>query len=735
MPRKNQTSARVDHARSQFKALLLDNPNYFGNLKESSQAPVLKMQANTRFEEIGCVGYQPQLKRLEAVVFVKQPSGYGGDICTAGTQEFVRFYLSFDGGATWQDQGLTSFTAYDIPEGTRGRKRLEYAVSLSIDPPELLCEVENVILARAILSWNLAPPADTPNYNPVWGEVHNTHILVDPYQQDAPLGAFLAAAQTELPEQLSQVVDLSQKVTLKKPRKLSASELKELYHDKDVEPERFGLAEVQKHLDEPTGEAMALGEVAFADLDVDAAAIAASLSAGDGSTRYEELVCVGLNSEQDELVGVLKIKLPYGFSGDPCTAGSTEYVTFWGDFDGNGSFETCLGTAVVQVYDIGKVPEAGLEYAVALPVDVNDWLQPCKKGPKVVRLRATLSWETPPPCANPNWVPVWGNREETLIHIRPGRPFEKGDFTPYLYSVCNIGVCQIDQSTGWAPGDRPFGRGVRIAGEIPAAVAVAAPNTLKYRVSVRPLNDFTIPIGPWQALNNPFSVQLTQGFGLNPPIVYGQLQQVDGSNFYTYREHGSPVLGPWRRVTAPNRLLAVWATTEAQTGLWEIKVEALDLLNNLYVAGLQICVVDGTTRQNVNIRLDQTPPEADLAITGFSRNGGPVQPAIDCATFQVGDVIHGTYVATDAPENHFGVLTLTVEPSDAANGATVNPPVRTYPTVLGPGESSSWTLDTAGMDPCGFTVRLQVWDRTIVGCGNRFKDEDFVGFCLVAAPA
>jgi hypothetical protein len=52
------------------------------------------------------VGFQPQFNRLEAVVFAKQQSGYGGDLCARGTQEYVRF-SSLDNGATWQDQGPT----------------------------------------------------------------------------------------------------------------------------------------------------------------------------------------------------------------------------------------------------------------------------------------------------------------------------------------------------------------------------------------------------------------------------------------------------------------------------------------------------------------------------------------------------------------------------------------------------------------------------------------------------
>jgi len=157
--------------RGAFKALLLTNPNYFGNLEESKLQPVLPILKNSFYEELGCVGYHPQQERLEAVVYVKQPSGYGTDICGPGTPEYVRFYLSRDGGATWQDQGMTSFQAYNIPEGTEGNKRLEYAVTLPIDPRRRFCFFDPVARVRAILSWNDPPPANMPNWLPVWGEV------------------------------------------------------------------------------------------------------------------------------------------------------------------------------------------------------------------------------------------------------------------------------------------------------------------------------------------------------------------------------------------------------------------------------------------------------------------------------------------------------------------------------------------------------------------------------------
>ncbi len=396
--------------RAQFRALLLSNPNYFGNVEASPFQPVLNLQLNTRYEEIGSVGYQPQLRRLEAVIFVKQPFGYGGGICSNGTQEFVRFYLSFDNGATWQDQGLSSFHAYDIPEG---RSRLEYAVTRRINPPRKFCKQGNVILARAILSWNTLPPPNNPNFRPVWGDVHNTHIQVEPYKK------LLVTPTVDLPlDVLAKSIEQSETMEVAKPKPLGAVELQALYKGKDVEPHRYALADVQKLIDTPTlTEAMMSPgyKGVLSELNIDLADLIGKFFPVDGSTRYEELECVGLNTKEDMLVGVIRVKLSSGYSGNLCSPGSKEYVTFWADFDGNGSFETCLGTASVNVHDIDEVPREGLEYAVSLPVNLDKYRQPCKKGPKVVRIRAILSWQTAPPCNNPNYIPVWGNREETRI--------------------------------------------------------------------------------------------------------------------------------------------------------------------------------------------------------------------------------------------------------------------------------------------------------------------------------
>ncbi len=733
-----EVSGKTLKFRRGFKKLLLKNPNYFGNLEASELSAEAEISGNTSYEEIGCVGFQPQLNRLEAVVFVNQPSGYGGDICTAGTPEYVRFYLSFDGGVTWKDQGVTNFTAYNIPQETEGRKRLEYAVAIEVAPRKRWCHVENTILARAILSWNFEPPADQPNFQPVWGEVHNTHILVDPFKADITVGELLDESEFTLDSTFAPLVDSSQTLTLAKPKQLALADLAKLYQGR-VEPRRFGFAHVQKMLDTPglleklvTAESTSI----FQDLDIDISDLLVNLPSSDGNTRYEELECVGLDNERDELVAIIRVKKPAGYSGDPCTDGSTEYVTFWGDFDNNGTFETCLGTAQVKVYDIDRIPDEGLEYSLQVPVNLNPYRRNCEEGPRLVPIRAILSWQSAPPCNNPNYVPTWGNREQTLVQIRAGNAIEDGDYTPFLYSLCNQDVCSINQGSGLDNLDRPYGGGINIQGEIPAAPALNAADTLKYKIWVRPLNNNGTPKGSYQALANDFKVTIQESTGGSTPISYPFIQKVDTADgYYTYREYGTSP-GKWRRVISPNRQLAQWNSTSYGSGLWEIMIRAKDSLNNYYLAGVTKCVADSSTRQNVKVKLDQTLPFAELEITGFSSKGGKIQPAVDCSTFQIGDVIHGNYTATDAPDDHFKELHLQLQPAKIngnVHGVIPTPSFRSYYNhgVLGSGEAGSWQLDTSSLPACGYTVRLLVRDRTIASCRSGHSASDFVGFCVV----
>ena len=70
---------RMEDLRKRAKTLLLGNPNYFGNLAELKieglPQPVVKIVGNTTYEELTCLGLNPDTRILTAIVRIKQPSG------------------------------------------------------------------------------------------------------------------------------------------------------------------------------------------------------------------------------------------------------------------------------------------------------------------------------------------------------------------------------------------------------------------------------------------------------------------------------------------------------------------------------------------------------------------------------------------------------------------------------------------------------------------------------------
>lgn len=682
--------SRYEKERNQFRALVLANPNYFGNLKVSPFQPALNIQSNTTYEEIGCVGFQPKFNRLDAVVYVKQPSGYGGGVCSDGTPEYVRFYLSFDNGATWVDQGLTSFQAYNIPEGTSGVKRLEYAVSLQVNPPKKFCFVKNLAIARAILSWNVPPPPNDPDFIPVWGNVHDTRIQIAP-RRLIILDDLLQALKVKVTPALNAALDLKQEFPGAEPKSLGLAELKALYKGKAVPEHRFALAEIQRAVKQPMvfDSLMAQGfQGAFPELDIDLTKIVDILFPSDGNTSYEELECIGLNTNQDTLVGVIRVKLPSGYLGGTCTAGSAEYVTFWADFNNNGTFETCLGTASVKVFDIDNIPKEGLEYSVSLPIDLTQHRQPCIDGPKVVRIRAILSWQVAPPCNNPNYVPVWGNREETLIHITPGPKID--GVVPLISILGGIPVGKINNFTGMITSDAVFadnnlppdalGRACPFGGR----VNVRGPqyDGFKYHVQARKVGEVA-----WTTLTTSLKV-----VDLNGDVSD---HFPDASGKFTYLPFNQNIAN----------LLALWDTSGDD--LWQVRIQIFDLFDNLQPG------VD-THR----LQLDNTAPVASLVIESGVGN---------CGKFNVGEVLSGHFVARD---DHFGSYSLAVKPSINDPGEGIPSPASgVTQTASAPGDA--WTLDTTGMDPCGYIIEVVATDRAILNSASvGHHTSASAGFCL-----
>jgi hypothetical protein len=673
-----------EQLRANLNILLLANNNYFGNLPESGLTPVVSIVNDTSYEELGCVGYSAALSRLEATIAIKQTSGYDGGVCTNGSQEYIRFYLSFDGGKTWQDQGVAGFTAYDIP----GPKPLEYSVALPVSLPENFCFIQNLPQVRAILSWNNIPPANAPGFTPVWGNVVNATIQ-SPARELFILGDLLEQAKVQLPANIKQAVNLQQTVAATPPVTLSASAVAAIYKGKPVSPSRYLYPSIVQ-LSE-TQLPASLG-----DVGVNLGEVIGGILSTSGNTDYEELDCVGLDVNRSMLVGIVKVKLPYGFNGGLCTAGSTEYVAFWVDW---GSGYQYAGTVTLNVHDISSFPAGGLEYAAVLPINLASHMQPCANGAQTAKVRAILSWQTAPPVSNPNYVPVWGNQVNALVQIPSGQPTQVG--TPSITSIGGIGIANIDTTGATSqPGTTVPGAVFELLGLPADPYSSTRQCPFGSRIVVRGLPSVGYKYRVW--VQDTGSVAATK---LITPIVTtdssgnNSTQSPDSEGFFTYLNESQNF----------DFILAYWDSTG--NDLYYLWLEIADSSDNVL----------GRT-PNYLVQLVNTAPIADIHID----SGG------DCKQFVKGsESITGHFVATESgtgTTGQIGHYTLQTLPG----GNAPSPSSGTSDTGASPG--APWSLSLAGMNPCGYVVLLDVWDNTILNSeyGAWNGNDSSVGFCVVA---
>ncbi|HEY1983962.1 MAG TPA: hypothetical protein VGG85_01050 [Terracidiphilus sp.] len=696
-------------ARQNFHALLLANPNYFGNLIDSPYKAVFKIQGDTAYDSIGCLGYNPQLEQLRATINIKQTGGYSGGVCSNGSQEYVRFYLSYDGGTVWQDQGLTAVNVFDVP----GPKPLEYAVTLQISPKEEFCFVQNLPLARAILSWNSPPPANAPNWTPVWGNIVDAQIQIEGFDIIL-LSTLLADAKVQLPEQYAQAIDLAQPIKAATPMALSAVDLHNLYANLNVPQHRYlgpllataatspALATIPKK--PATASSGIKASIAFGGIsDINLAALIEAWLNTNGDTTYEQLDCIGLNPNSSQLTGILEVKQSAGYSGGPCSAGSREYVAFWMDW---GSGWEYAGTTSVVVHDYSITAPTRLEYNVFLPIDLLSHAKPCYDGPQTARVRAVLSWNTPPSTTNPYAHVVWGNAREALVLIPPGQVIGTGQQLPVLSAVGDVEVSKIGAdgrivdavtiTTGAHFVDAPFGGRITLAGQISNPTA-----GLKYRVMKAPHG--TLAFAP--VVNEPGGLTLTiNTFSGGVWTQSDQTFHADVDGYYTYQDYSPDHF-------VEGQVLGVWNTTAADSGY------AYNLRVDLYAFPAPDIQSDVVT-----VQVNNDAPTAILSPT-FG----------ECGKLAPGDSITGVFTAT---ASDFGSFGFSILPPGPANGVLPAPPsgasVKLGGAILDPGVvNESFTLNTTGMDPCGYSLTLGVWDRTNVNSGETSNyNQSSVGFCL-----
>jgi hypothetical protein len=167
-------------ARQSLRKMLIANPDYFSKITGDAFKAVLRIQQDTTYESIGYVAYSQSFEQLQATINITQSIGYSDE--NYASKEYIRFHISFDGGLSWLDQGVNSV---DVHDQHRPKPR-QHFVSIGISPAPRVCIKDRVLVVRAILSWNDPPPADSPDWIPVWGDVLNAVIDLE-YLDGLPL--------------------------------------------------------------------------------------------------------------------------------------------------------------------------------------------------------------------------------------------------------------------------------------------------------------------------------------------------------------------------------------------------------------------------------------------------------------------------------------------------------------------------------------------------------------------
>lgn len=129
----------------------------------------LNTNRSTEYEQLNCIGLEPDAGCLAAIVTVKKGHGYSGGPATAGSREFVAFWV--DWGAGFQYEGTTSVAVHDF--GSLPPAGLEYSVYLPVDLlslAQIYGGEARKVKVLAVLSWNIPSSTIYPHSPVVWGD-------------------------------------------------------------------------------------------------------------------------------------------------------------------------------------------------------------------------------------------------------------------------------------------------------------------------------------------------------------------------------------------------------------------------------------------------------------------------------------------------------------------------------------------------------------------------------------
>jgi len=672
---------KLQNLRGDFRALhASSHPTALKSFNQI-QKSIASYSGNTYYEEIIKVGYNPDFQILEAILAVKRPYGYNGNLCTDGSYAFVRFYLDY--GQGWEDQGYSAVNEHDIPTGTDCQKHpekpLNYSVSLKITPKAHGCKTHVLPKVRAILEWNIIPPAHTPNYSSTWGNTFDDHIQIKPIKeivlQTPNLSKLIELALQHPMLKLADVAKLipggelalEQSKAELHPAALDLHALADLYKDnRTITAARYGLPHVLSTLNSYSQVSINQDLSQWDKLKIDFSAILAELEKTNANVSYEQMESIGLDYNLEQFVATFRIKKPAGYSGDLCSKGSLEYVAFWADWGNNCKWEY-VGTTTVNVHDINDIPKEGLSYAAVLPYDFNKIRKNCS-NPEVVKIRAVLSWAVAPSVHDADKLEYWGNRMDSYIQIKPG--VGTGTLKPIINILGGIPVDKISDTDGLTiPGAKFALNQIAVHDHSPfgGVVVIQGPSFPghQYRIKVTNMNTLAS-----YYISNDFIVV---GWLMAPPYVqYTNVQADPFTFYYNYQAFDKNT----------DNILARWSPGT----------------NDLLKIELDIANVPGVFTKY--IQMDNIAPDITLHIDDLG----------DCTHYKVGDDIKGTFSVNDA---HLLNYSLASSFGGAINGSSNTSNIFSFSTV---GTAS----------PCG-KISLTAVEKTIYNSqstdNNSYKEQ------------
>ncbi len=418
------------------------------------------LSKQTKYEELSCVGLLPDENLLEAVIEIKKPFGYKGNLCSEGSKEYVSFYIDYNDGAGFVSIGAAaSVTVHDLT--FVNEDNLYYSVRQNFIPEEYLnCDTPQIVKVRAILSWEQIPTGS--NYTPVWGNVVERWVQIKPKStgvifypipplfpipDDKPF-PFKGFNQVTLsPKEIASPTppippfpSLSQFIMTGDKSEIKALVLKTIEAEEkikeagNVETERFefntlmmenpnyfGAISSSQDSTEILNSVYSLPqstmELMLPKLEINPDWLI-PVKPMLYNTTFEELKCIGLRPEEDLLEAIIEVKKSSGFSGDLCTLGSTQYVAFYIDFH-DGSGYQYIATSSIAAHDIPEANDKHLSYAVKATIgNISSKLQSCTVE-NIVEVKAILSWNQDPTPFGHLYTPTWGNVLTRHVQIRP----------------------------------------------------------------------------------------------------------------------------------------------------------------------------------------------------------------------------------------------------------------------------------------------------------------------------